>query len=216
MSFEKNKTQFSQQISNLDQHLDRLTNNLPNSSDAKSIAAISSQVKLYYSSAFNKATHSSTARSIIQSYHQFVFNLQEVKLGKLTAEKALEQIQENTDSRKLGVFFYNLAKVCELLFCAGVAAFCGIAAVTVGLPLSIASPFIGFAVTAGTLTLFVTTFGKGIDCFDEFKSTTPINDEDAREKSLFGFFQPVKAEVAAVPTSPTEEDAFAKATAVTL
>lgn len=71
-------------------------------------------VDAYYNSSFNKSTY--FPKTIVESYELFVDNLLKVKNGQLSADEALQKIQDILFERKLGIVFYNIAKVLEMAF----------------------------------------------------------------------------------------------------
>lgn len=149
------------------------------------------KIKSFYARAFNKTLDEESGLSIVEEYEQFIIAASEVKLGHLTADKALELIQNTTDDRQCTVVIDNILKICELLFWTAAAAISYATCLTIGLPLFFLQPLLGIAITAGTGILFFAAVDIAGDCFEEFKSFDPINNEHTREKNVISFFSPL-------------------------
>ncbi len=154
------------------------------------------EVKKYFHLSLFK-TNGCNEAEILASYELFLKNLAKVRNGSLTTEEALTAIQDNTDSREMGIIFYNIGKIFELMFwtLATIASAC--AAISVGLPLIFIQPFLGLPVTLGAGGLAFLTFTQMDECLDEFKSCDRLAEEDEREKNLVSFFKPAPAQNAA-------------------
>lgn len=142
----------------------------------------------YYSQSLKKANNSQK-EDIVEEYESYITYLQQVKDGKLTAEKAEEEINTIISSRKIGIVFYNIAKVLEMLFWAFAATTCYSACILVGVPLIFTDFMIGMAVTIATAALMYKTFKFSLDCCKEFKSTERHEEARVAQNTLISFFK---------------------------
>ncbi|HHF7375314.1 DUF5638 domain-containing protein [Legionella bozemanae] len=148
-------------------------------------------IDAYYNSSFNKSTY--LPKTIVESYELFVDNLLKVKNGQLSADEALQKIQDILFERKLGIVFYNIAKVLEMAFWSLAITIFFLCATTVTVP----NPILGFGLTIVSAALMIKSISNLFQCIDDLKSCTRLNEEDERERSLVLFFKP--------PVSPINE-----------
>ncbi len=146
------------------------------------------QINAFYQQAFNKTSDEEEGLSIVEQYEQFIITASEVRSGLITAEQAYEKIEEKIEEEQINVLIDNILKVCELLFWVSVAAISYAICLSVGLPLLFLEPLIGCAVSTGTSVLFLISVVSAANCFEEFKTFDPINNQYAREKDLLSFF----------------------------
>jgi hypothetical protein len=144
--------------------------------------------------------------SCIALYEFFVTSFDEIKSGGLKSEDVLKEIDDIKSLRKAGVVLDNLLNLLELLFWATAACSFLSVCVLAAPPIAAANPFLALALLASACawaTLSVVSF---FDCINRFKSSTPIEEQYEREKSLLLFFKP--AELSAKPSSKlADEDA---------
>ncbi|PWY55315.1 hypothetical protein DGG96_12670 [Legionella qingyii] len=142
------------------------------------------KVDAYYKRSFDKSTYHPQA--IVEAYELFVEHLVKVKNGELSAEQALQKIQETTFNRKLGIVFYNIAKALEMAFWAIATPVCLFCATSVTAP----NPICGLSLAILFTALMIKSINKFFECIDDFKSCTRLFEEDERERSLVSFFKP--------------------------
>ncbi|CAM2756945.1 Uncharacterised protein [Legionella steigerwaltii] len=141
-------------------------------------------VDTYYNTSFNKSIYA--RKTIVESYEWFVDNLIKVKNGGLSADKALKMIQDQTFNRKLGIAFYNIVKTLETTFWAAASSIFFLCATTITAP----NALLGFGLTIIAAALLIKSISNFLQCIDDFKSYTRLNDEDERERYLVTFFKP--------------------------
>lgn len=182
-----NAKKLADQIVMCETNLDSLFEGLKKSYDLEQQLA---KIKAYYRRAFNKTHFECAGEDIVEEYQNLVFAIEQLKSGKLTADEALETIEETANNRTAGVIVYNLFKMCELLFWAAAAAACYVGCISVGIPLICCEPVIGLAITIGTGALLLNTANECLNCFEQFQSLDPIEEETIREKNIVSFFAP--------------------------
>ncbi|MCE0723666.1 MULTISPECIES: DUF5638 domain-containing protein [Legionella] len=156
-------------------------------------------VDAYYNSSFNKSTY--MAERIVQSYELFVDNLVKVKNRHLSADEALQKIQDTTFDRKLGIVFYNIAKVLEIAFWSAATTLFFLCATTATVP----NPILGVGFTIVFAALMVKSISNLFHCIDDLKSCTRLNAENERERSLVSFFKPPIFSIIAEHSPATEQ-----------
>ncbi len=155
------------------------------------------QINAFYQQAFNNTSDEEEGLSIVEQYEKFIITASEVRAGQITAEQAYEKIEEKIEEGQIDVLIQNILKVCELLFWSSVAAISYAICLSVGLPLLVLEPLIGFAISAGTSILFLISVVSAGNCFEEFKTFDRINNQCAREKDLISFFSTNEAKKSA-------------------
>ncbi|WP_131794531.1 DUF5638 domain-containing protein [Fluoribacter gormanii] len=141
------------------------------------------EVDAYYRGSFDKSTFHQQA--ILESYELFVDRLVNVKNGELSAEQALQKIQETTFDRKLGIVFYNIAKALEVAFWGIAIPFFLLCTTTVTTP----NPICGLSLAIIFTALMIKSINNFVDCIDDFKSCNRLLEEDERERCLVSFFK---------------------------
>lgn len=196
-----NATKLADEIISCETTFDSLFEGLKKSNDFERQL---NKLKAYYRRAFNKTQSECAGEDVLEEYKLLVLAVQELKAGNITANDAMEAIEDLADCRALEVLLLNIFKMCELLFWAAAAAACYVAAITVGLPMIACEPVLGLAVTVGTGALFLNTLDKCLDCFEQFESFDAVEAQATREKNTIGFFAPAAL-------APTEEAAEVEA-----
>lgn len=148
-----------------------------------------SVVNNYYLISLMKAD-SNKRKEIIEEYEDSIFYLRMVQEGHWTAEQFEAEINSTVSSRKVGIVFYNIAKVLEMLFWASATVTCYTACVVVGIPLILTDFLIGMAVTIATGALMYKTLKYTADCFEQFKSTERHEAARVAQNTLASFFKP--------------------------
>lgn len=190
---EQMRARYAPQIQGFDQRFDELAATIKATIPFGSLENLDrsvASVKSYYRESFNKSTNATNALRILASYEQFLSTLCMVKDGYLSCELACDKIKDVAVDRWMDVVGYNVAKAFELVFWAAATATAWMSFVLVGLPLLIAFPPIGLAISFGTWSLMATCYDKGIKTCDEFKSTTRIDTAELHQTILIGFFKP--------------------------
>ena len=148
------------------------------------------EIKSFYISSFKNTLDDDAGISVARQYQTFIVTLSEVRGGSLTADEALEIIQETKDDRQDNIIVQNILKVCELLFWVAAAALCYAASITIGIPLLFLEPLTGIFVAATSAILFYLAADLAAECFGEFESFDSVDEEHTRETNAISFFSP--------------------------
>lgn len=148
------------------------------------------KIKAYYRRAFNKTTSECAGEDIVDEYKYLLLTLQQVKSGNITADEAINSVEDLGDCRALDVLLFNIFKMFELLFWAAAAAACYVACISVGIPTMACNPIVGFVISASTAVLCISTIERSMNCFAQFKSYDPVEAEATREQNAVRFFAP--------------------------
>lgn len=173
-----------------DQQFDRLFFGLDKSSAFQEQL---SQTKSYYRRLFTAATNKYDGTDALEEYENLVTLLEQIKAGNVTTKEALKTLDNMKTDRKTMVVLENIGKVCEVLFWAAVATVSYISCLTIGIPMIGCNPLLGLVTTFGTLAAALLSIEVCCECFDEFKSFTPANEQYKREINAAAFFQPAIA-----------------------
>jgi uncharacterized membrane protein len=148
------------------------------------------QVHQFYKDILDKSPNDEEDQRIVRGYKNLVNLLNKTKLGELSAEMALIEIDQALLQSKCEVIVENLFKTCEFLFWAVATAACFVGCFAVGVPLMVLDPLIGLAITIATGAMLINTANKALNCCDQFKDFGTIDKEHEKTKQLVSFFKP--------------------------
>ncbi|CAM2756975.1 Uncharacterised protein [Legionella steigerwaltii] len=164
-------------------------------------------LKAYYNKLYIDATFKEDEEEYVQAYELFVQGLEEIKNGETTADEVLKTMEDIKSLRKTGVVLENILNALELLFWAGTACAFFSYTVLMAAPLATVNPFFALAVLSTSALGAIFSVVNFLNCIDEFKSSSPVEEEFNREKSLITFFKAV-VQSSETPSKVSDEKTY--------
>ncbi|QLZ69003.1 hypothetical protein FOLKNPGA_01785 [Legionella sp. PC1000] len=165
-------------------------------------------LKAYYHKLYIEALDAELEKESIKFYELLVLGLENVKNGTLNSEEVLKDIEEIKSLRKTGIVLENILTSLELLFWAAVSSTFFSYCVLMAAPLVAVNPFFALAVLSVSCVVAICSIVRFFNCIDEFKSSTPVEEEFEREKNLILFFKPAVSSPEVTPSIVSDHDEF--------
>ncbi|KTD00264.1 DUF5638 domain-containing protein [Fluoribacter gormanii] len=146
-------------------------------------------IQAYYHKLYIESIDKQAEKECIKIYELLVTGLEGIKKGDLKSEEVLKELDEITSIRKSNILLENILTALELLCWAALSGVFFSYCVLMAPPLVAVNPFFALAILSIACMAAIYSTVNFFNCIDEFKSSTPVEEEFKREKNLISFFK---------------------------